>query len=184
MVLVGGRSVRMETDKSLLEYHGLPQRNFLYELLRPHCDEVFLACRANQVQELAGFQTIVDMHEAAGPLSALLSAFAQNPETAWLVVACDMPFVQAEAISFLLENCDSTAIATAFLNPENQLPEPLLTIWESKSVEILQAAFERQERSPVRILQQNHAKLLIAPMANWLLNVNTVAEYNQVLRRI
>ena len=180
LVLVGGQSVRMGTDKSLLEYHGLPQRNFLYQLLGQYCNEVFFACRANQIQELADFQTIVDFQPSVGPITALLSAFAHNAQKTWLIVACDMPFVGADTIEFLLNHRDATAIATAFLNPETQFPEPLLTIWEPRSAPILRVAFERQERSPLRILQQNQPKLLIPPVANWLLNVNTLEEYQRL----
>jgi len=169
----------MGIDKSVINYHGKPQRGYLYELLGEFCSETFVSCRADQAHELAGYLLIRDIYSSEGPLGALLSAFAYNPETAWLVVACDMPFVKADAVGFLQKNRDCSKIATAFLNPATQLPEPLLSIWEPQSLPILKAAFANNQRAPLKVLQQNQVALLTPTHPQWLLNVNTKQAYEQ-----
>ena len=48
LVLVGGYSSRMKTDKASLKYHGLSQAAHSAALLEKYCDEVYLSCREGQ----------------------------------------------------------------------------------------------------------------------------------------
>ena len=48
LVLSGGKSTRMGTDKGLITYHGIPQREYIYKLLEEVCDATFLSIRDDQ----------------------------------------------------------------------------------------------------------------------------------------
>ena len=50
LVLAGGKSTRMGSDKGLIAYHGMPQREYLYHLLSRVCKETFLSVRDDQNQ--------------------------------------------------------------------------------------------------------------------------------------
>ena len=163
----------MKTDKSVLVYNGLPQRDFLYDLLKPYCKQVFLSCRENQLSELTNFETITDQYQNTGPLGAILTAFEKNTDSAWLVVACDMPFINIEAAEFLIEYRNPTKNATAFQNPESQYLEPLFTIWEPSAYIFLKSTFEKGQRSPMKILQQLDCEVLNPVDDRWLMNVNS-----------
>ena len=94
LVLAGGKSTRMGRDKGLLSYHDKPQREYLYEQMRPLCRDVYLSIRPEQKDSLPeGFASIADENIYRGPLNGLLSAHHAFPEAAWLVVACDLPFL-------------------------------------------------------------------------------------------
>ena len=173
LILIGGHSTRMKTDKSVLVYNGLPQRDFLYDLLKPYCEQVFLSCREDQLSELTNFKTITDQYQNAGPLGAILTAFEKNTDSAWLVMACDMPFVNDKAVEFLIKHRNQTKNATAFQNPESQCLEPLFTIWEPSAYIFLKNAFEREQRSPMKILQQLDCETIIPVDDKWLVNVNS-----------
>lgn len=67
LILAGGRSTRMGTDKSLLTYHHQPQWRYLYELLTPYCSTVFVSCRADQKGNFDSFACLIDNREI-GPL--------------------------------------------------------------------------------------------------------------------
>src|SRR5688500_19466069 len=51
LVLAGGESSRMGTDKGSIEYHGIPQRDFMLQLLEKFSDEVFLFCHPDRIPE-------------------------------------------------------------------------------------------------------------------------------------
>ena len=163
----------MKTDKSVLVYNGLPQRDFLYHLLKPYCEQVFLSCREDQLSELTNFKTITDQYQNAGPLGAILTAFEKNIDSAWLVVACDMPLINTEAVEFLIKHRNLTKNATAFQNPENRCLEPLFTIWEPSAYIFLKNGFEKGQRSPMKILQQLDCETIIPADDKWLMNVNS-----------
>jgi len=176
LILAGGRSTRMGTDKSLLTYHHQPQWRYLYELLTPYCSTVFISCRADQKDNFDSFPCLIDTREI-GPLGGILSAFEHNPNEAWLVIACDMPFVSAETIAFLVHHRQPTQLATAFQHPETMFPEPLLTIWEPQSYQSIQAQFQQNRFSPLQILQKANVHLIPCPTLRWLQNVNTPEEF-------
>src|SRR5438046_2730691 len=90
LVLAGGRSVRMGTDKGVISWHGKEQRYYMADLLRPLCRDVFISCRAGQQLQMdPGYETIIDAFPGLGQFGAILSAFGEQKNAAWLVVACD-----------------------------------------------------------------------------------------------
>jgi len=180
LVLVGGRSSRMGKDKSQLIYREKPQWKYLYELLEPFCEKVFLSCREQQRLLFPFEDTLIDSYEI-GPLGGILSAFEYNSNTAWLVVACDMPFVNKETIEWLQKHRKKSCTATTFKNPETMLPEPLLTIWEPSVYPFLNEAQQQNQRSPLRILLNTKSNLINCPQAYWLSNVNTLEEYKMLM---
>ena len=133
LILAGGRSTRMRQDKSQLNYHGKPQVQYVHEILERFCTEVFLSCRPDQKDNLVdSLNPLEDKFIGLGPFGGILSAFQYDPNSAWLVVACDLPFVNESTIQSLIESRDPSKMATAFRNPENQWPEPLISLWEPK----------------------------------------------------
>jgi molybdenum cofactor guanylyltransferase len=180
LILIGGRSSRMGTDKSMLVYHGQTRRQYLYDLLKSRCQSVYLSCRDEQLDELSDFDTLPDRYTDIGPMGALLTAFEFDQTTAWLVVACDMPFVDDDCIAFLVQNRDSTKMATAFQNPDSNRPEPFVTIWEPVAFEKIKQMVANQHYSPSKILQQNDVHCLIPPKPEWLKNINTEADYKAI----
>ncbi|AEI48577.1 NTP transferase domain-containing protein [Runella slithyformis] len=176
LILVGGRSTRMGTDKSQLAYRHQPQWRYLYELLTPYCQSVFLSCRKDQEESFEGFPRLTDTREI-GPLGGLLTAFAHAPHEAWLTVACDMPFIDEETIDLLVKNRQPAQRATAFLNPETRRPEPLLAIWEPESYELIRAQFQQNNFSPLHLMQKGDVHLLPCPRPRWLQNINTPEEW-------
>ncbi len=77
----------------------------MYDLLSQVCEETFISLREEQQDELpARMQTIVDLNEYRGPYNGLLSAHKKHPEAALLVLACDLPLMDLEALKDLISN--------------------------------------------------------------------------------
>ena len=182
LVLAGGRSTRMRTDKGLIAYHGQAQREFAYERLSEFCGNVFISCRADQVKELAGFNCLPDTFLDLGPKGGILSAFRHQPDAAWLVVACDLPYLNRETLAYLVENRHPSKVATAFLDPTGEFPEPLVTIYEPKSYPVLLQMLGLGYACPRKTLLNSDVALLRAPDARALTNVNEPREYEAARR--
>ena len=179
LILIGGRSKRMGTDKSMLNYHGLPQRDHLANLLRPLCQEVFLSCRPGQ-EVKSETPLLPDAYVDVGPFAALLTAFELHPDSAWLVVACDLPLVDSELLLELISARDPNRMATAFRNVEMDFPEPLITIWEPATRPEIQAAMEEGKTCPRRLLGRLAIKLLDPSAPEKLLNANRPDEVERI----
>jgi len=180
LVLAGGQSQRMGQDKGRLSYHqGQEQRAYAAALLAPFCEDVFVSCRADQVAELqaANLQPLPDQFLDLGPMSGLLSAFRHDPDAAWLVVACDLPFLSETTLQHLVGHRHAGRMATAFQSPENEWPEPLITIWEPRSYGTLLRFLSLGHSCPRKALINSDIELLPAPAPEELRNINTREEY-------
>ncbi len=185
LVLAGGKSQRMGKDKGSLDYHGKPQREFLVELLNKNCGKTFISRRKEQVTAFDTQAPVVeDSFLGLGPFGAILSAFRQEPDAAWLVVACDLPFLDAEAIEYLIKNRNTSALATAFHNPATDFPDPLVTIWEPRSYPVLFQYLAQGYSCPRKVLINSNTHVIDLPKANILDNVNTPEEMEQAVRKL
>lgn len=184
LVLAGGHSRRMGTDKGQMVYHKQPQREHLYHLLKQLGLPPHLSCRPDQTADMPeGFELLPDSFLGLGPMGALLSAFRQAPGSAWLVLACDLPFVDDAALQHLIANRNPAAPATAYRNPDNGLPEPLIAIWEPAMYTVLLQLLNRGKACVRKALMQCPSQLLDPPNPKVLLNINTPEERNSVLGR-
>ena len=182
LVLVGGKSERMGKDKGLIEYHGVPQREYLYHLLDNFTENTFISCRPDQAPEFDGkFQVIQDSISGLGPFGAILSAFREYPNQAWIVVACDLPLVSESTIMELIEGRNPSKIATTFFNPETKFPDPLITIWEPKAYPALLHFLSLGYSCPRKVLINSNTEILKASDETALLNANSQEDYEKVM---
>lgn len=175
LVLAGGKSERMGKDKGTIAWHGMEQRYWLANLLHALGCNAFISCRQDQSATVdKNYAVLEDAYEDRGPLGALLTAFEFDKLSPWLIVACDLPFIDASTISFLIARRDSSKIATAFINSSDGLPEPMVSIWERDAYDIL---LNSNHSSLRRILQTDDVKLITLKNQLALMNVNTPDEY-------
>ncbi|HEY0246491.1 MAG TPA: NTP transferase domain-containing protein [Mucilaginibacter sp.] len=183
LVLAGGKSVRMGLDKGLINWHGKEQRYYVADQLKGFCNEVFISCRADQQAEISdSYATIQDTFIGLGPFGAILSAFRQNPDQALLVVACDLPLLNADTLQHLTANRNISTIATAYKSSFDDFPEPLITIWEPKSYPVLLAFLAQGYSCPRKVLINSDIALLNAPEPDALTNVNTPGDMDKIKR--
>lgn len=172
LVLAGGRSERMGSDKGLLNVHGETMREYMLGQLRTVCARAYTSCRLEQ-QVPSWMSPIIDESFTSGPLNGLLSAFHYNPRCAWLAVAVDMPYVDANVLHSLIRQRDPKAMATCYFNEQSGWPEPLLTIWEPSAFPHLKAFVDNGNVSPRRFLEDNFATVRQPASAKIFRNLNS-----------
>lgn len=187
LILAGGQSTRMGQDKSALDYHGVPQWQYLKQVLaQAGVEQVYLSCRAGQAAAFAPEPVIADTFLDLGPMGAILSAFREQPDVAWLVLACDLPLLDAGTVGHLLTQRQPSAVATAFRQPDSEqgFPEPLIAVWEPRSYPVLLQFLAQGVSCPRKVLINSRTHLLDALQPDALRNVNTPEERAEILRRL
>lgn len=214
LVLAGGRSRRMGRDKAALEYQdGVPHARRTADLLDAVCERVFVSCRADQVDGegrmeggggdgagkgepgpqgsvLASLPArvgrIPDAFDLGGPLNGILSALAAHPGAAFLVAACDLPFLSEESLKALVAGRDASKPMTVFLNPvRDNFPEPLCAIYEPSYTDAARAVMTRGATCPTKIAQALDVHPLVLAgheTARFLDNANTPEDYERARR--
>jgi molybdopterin-guanine dinucleotide biosynthesis protein A len=181
LVLAGGKSMRMGFDKGAVKWFGKEQRYHMADTLQPFCDSVFISCRNDQRDQIdANYALLEDTFIGLGPFGGILSAFREQPDKAWLVVACDMLLLGHDTFKFLIDNRDPSNLATAFNSPDNEFPEPLITIWEPKSYSVLLSFLAQGYSCPRKVLINSDVNLLTAPDPTALANINTPDELERI----
>jgi molybdopterin-guanine dinucleotide biosynthesis protein A len=184
LVLAGGKSSRMGEAKELINYHGKSQLNYLIELGKKCGMEVFVSTTSPTFGNNTDAETIIDFMQANGPIVGILSAFRKFRDRAFLVVACDMPFINEEAIQTLITNRDHTGFATCFANSERGWNEPLFAIWEPRSRMVLWNALGNDFSCPRKLLSQMRVKSIATERQEWLINANDQQEKERVKKMI
>lgn len=185
LVLAGGKSQRMGFDKGAVNLFGKAQRYYVADMLKSLCPEVFISCREDQRSQIpADYNVLPDTFTGLGPYGAILSAFRQQPDSAWFVIACDLPLLDTDTVQHLINQRDPSKIATTFKSPYDEFPEPLITIWEPKSYPLLLAFLSQGYSCPRKVLINSDVKLLQAENPDALTNVNTPEDLEKVKRTI
>jgi len=181
LVLAGGKSTRMGTDKGTLDFYGKNQRDIAIELLENQKLKTYLSIRENQKINIKN--KITDKFIGLGPFGAICSAFQENPNTAWLVLATDLPFVNSEVVKLLLKRRNPSKAATTIKGKNKQFPEPLITIWEPKSYKLLLNYLSQGYSCPRKVLINSDIEIVeIDDM--YIRNINTPEEFQAAHKEI
>jgi molybdopterin-guanine dinucleotide biosynthesis protein A len=97
VVLAGGRSSRMGTDKALLTCGG---RNFLETMLQALSafPDVMISSAGTERHKGAGARIVADIYRQAGPVGGIYSSLVASEREYLFVTACDTPFLSASLI--------------------------------------------------------------------------------------
>jgi molybdopterin-guanine dinucleotide biosynthesis protein A len=144
---------------------------------------VFVSVRPDQTSDpvRARFDQIVDTHENVGPIAGIMAAQAKHPQVAWLVLACDLPFLDNATLTHLISARQPQRLATAYRSSHDGLPEPLCAIYEPASREALLAHVAKGKDCPRKFLINSDVQLIDEPNPHALDNVNTPDEYGSAV---
>lgn len=181
LVLSGGHSKRMQRDKATLEYAGRSQLARAVALLEPLVERCCVSTRPDQQADAqrTAYPCIVDQLPGIGPIGGIHAALHTHPHAAWLVLACDLPFLDAATLQQLIAARAPQRLATAFRSSFDGKPEPLCAIYEPASRAAIDAWIASGNRCPRSFLAQGEATLLTLHNPRALDNVNTALEYQQ-----
>jgi len=172
----------MGTDKALINYHGRPQQELLFDLAQEFCDHTFISLREDQRDDLPEkYKVILDQNEYRGPLNGILSAHKKYPEAAWLVIACDLPLLNKETLHLLVKGRDANKDATALATRASGLPEPLASIWEPKGLQhVKEYLINATSSCPRKFLLNTETHLIFPENDGVLANANSMEDYRRI----
>jgi molybdopterin-guanine dinucleotide biosynthesis protein A len=178
LVLAGGRSTRMGTDKAaLIHPDGRPLARRTYDLLAESgCADVVLSLRHNQ-EIPVGFSDLPDLaiirdpiDSVGGPLVGIVAAMNLHPGADWLVLACDLPRLDAATLSHLVASKHPDELFLSYRSEFDGLPEPLCALYSSAAQPLLR---NTEFRCPRKVLIRNECRLLDPLVPRALDNANT-----------
>lgn len=148
LILCGGRSSRMGSDKGLLHTSGITWAETACSKLATVVSSVAISVNSEQLPSYSRHftekQLIVDNDhlKIGGPLCGLLSAHIQMPEEDIFLFACDLLFMQTIVFEKLQELQKQSPGHEAFVFTQGQETEPLCGIYTAGALRRILAAYQ------------------------------------------
>jgi molybdopterin-guanine dinucleotide biosynthesis protein A len=140
-VLAGGRSSRMGTDKALLTLGGTTLLERSAAAVRNAVGSVVVVGDPRRYGRF-GFPVIEDLYPGTGPLGGIHAALQHAAKEWSLVVACDMPGLDAVWLRRLVEETAGRADADAMLPESGGRQQPLCAVYRRSCLPAFQGALE------------------------------------------
>lgn len=162
-ILAGGVSSRMKRDKALLEIGGAPLLLRTAQLLRSVVGAPTVVGDP-ATYEFCALPVISDDWPGAGPLGGIATALRASSAQWNLVVACDLPYLTAEWLRFLVARAVASS-ADAVLALNTRGAEPLCAMYHKRGESAIRSALESGIRKVTDGLQNIRVETI--PTAEW-----------------
>jgi molybdopterin-guanine dinucleotide biosynthesis protein A len=139
LILAGGKSTRMGSDKAFVMLDGQTLLERTLERLRAVTAEVRIV---GSVEKFAAFGPVVeDIFRECGPLGGIHAGLRSSSVELNLVLAVDVPFVSTELLRYLISRArDSEAVAVV---PRVGGWQPLCAVYRRQFADVAESALRK-----------------------------------------
>ena len=114
IILSGGKSSRMGTDKALLKLGDESITERMTKLMKSIFNEVFIVTNTPDDYRYLRVPLYEDIHKHKGPLSGIHSGLVHSSTNKNFFISCDLPLVSAELIKYIIEFKSDKSIRYCF----------------------------------------------------------------------
>jgi molybdopterin-guanine dinucleotide biosynthesis protein A len=176
IILAGGKSKRMGTDKAFLSLGGKPLIAHVIEALETVCGTVILISADEKLDQL-GKPRYIDMWENIGPLAGLYTGLHFSKNDYNFVLGCDSPLVNKSLLEMLLQEAQPEYDVVQLATSKSKMP--LIALYRKtcmNSIKALIDSGERRMQESVATLKCKTVKL-DPSMEQYALNVNSPEDF-------
>ena len=102
IILAGGKSSRMGTEKGLILYKNKPFVKHIIEAMKPLVNNIIIICNT-RAYERFGFKCYEDLIKNTGPLAGIYTGLSYSKTDNNLIVSCDIPLVNTVVLQKLID---------------------------------------------------------------------------------
>lgn len=162
IILAGGKSKRMGTDKTFLELDGVPLLQRMIRLLQPLCDTLIISSN-NPRHEKYGYKVIADEIKNCGPIGGIYSSLNKSNTDLNFVVSVDAAFVEKDFIQFLFSQSEDSDAVVPF---SEKGKEPLIAMYNKSCLAFMKEKLEAGDYKMHTLLSSINTKWIDAQ--NWV----------------
>ncbi len=107
IILAGGKSSRIGTEKALLKLNNVTIIESIYNLVTEIFDEVIIISDEKEKYSFLTDNVYKDIYPGLGPLSGIHSGLKNSNTEFNFIISCDMPFVNNEVVNFIISKISS-----------------------------------------------------------------------------
>ena len=157
VILAGGKSSRIGQDKSFLHLNGKP----LIEVAIDNLSEIFksllIITNNPKPYKTFGIRVAGDRIKDCGPLGGIYTGLSISENMNNFVVACDMPFLDKELISYMIEEIGDYDVVIPKFNGRLQ---PLCAIYSKNCIKPIENQIFNQKLKIVDFFKDVKVKII------------------------
>ncbi|AFV10396.1 molybdopterin-guanine dinucleotide biosynthesis protein A [Thermacetogenium phaeum DSM 12270] len=187
IILAGGCSSRMGTDKSLMVYERQTLIERTVNELRKVVNEIVIASNNTSKYSIPGVVEVPDLYPGMGPLAGIHAGLKRVKHQYAFVIGCDMPLFKAELAKYLLEICPGYDVVVPQIDGYG---EPLCAVYSKGCIEPIENCLKAGLRTvimfypQVRVLTVGRDEIeRIGNPEELFYNLNTPEDYWSLMMR-
>ncbi|KPJ49526.1 MAG: hypothetical protein AMJ41_02805 [candidate division Zixibacteria bacterium DG_27] len=146
IILAGGKNTRIAKQKAFIQLEGgQPLIARIIKVLKALFPEILIVANNRDPYLDYGLPVVEDLIRGKGPLGGILSGLCLSTSKYNFVVGCDMPFIEAALVKFMLEGCEDYDVVIPETGGE---VEPLLALYSKNCIPVI---FEHLMRDDLKI---------------------------------
>jgi molybdopterin-guanine dinucleotide biosynthesis protein A len=177
IIMAGGASVRMGTDKSMLPINGQPIIAKICEQLRDCFEQILISADDADKFAFLSLGVVPDKVPGRGPLMGIASALAASANQLNFVVACDIPRVELRHVRRMLSEAVSSDADIVVPSAGDEKYEPLYAIYRKSALEAINKVISSGGHKISDAFALCRVKYV--ELGANLTNLNTMAEYEE-----
>jgi len=185
IILAGGKSSRMGTDKSLLVWKDKTLIEHAIDTLKPLCSKVIISSN-KQVYNFTGCEIWPDELPQQAPMIGIYSCLKRSETSINIILSCDMPFLGADLLQHLVGSYGNQPILVPI--HDDGLIEPLCGVYRKTIIPHLEKYIQNNNLSLNKFIQEyarqflKIGKELPFYRSNMFANINTPADLKNLLK--
>ncbi|MCB4807093.1 molybdenum cofactor guanylyltransferase [Tamlana sp. 62-3] len=179
IVLAGGKSSRMGTDKGFLKLNNKYFVSHSIDALKPLVSETLIVSD-NKDYDVFKCQRVEDTIKNSGPVAGIYSGLAAS-KTKWnLILSCDIPLIKTEILQKLLNEIPNDF--DAVLTKSNNRLMPLIGLYKKSCRNTFKNALQNNEKRLQMVLKSLKTKQIVLKNneQQTTTNINTPNEFNAI----
>lgn len=179
IILAGGKSSRMGTDKGFLLLNDKPFVQYSIDALKPLVSKIMIVSD-NTDYDVFGLKRIDDNTKNAGPVAGICSGLHASSTEYNLILSCDIPLINSEILQKLIDNIDDDSQIIQVKSQGKSMP--LIAIYKKDVANTFNALLKNNERRLRVAIKNCKSKNIILEKEHEFstMNVNTQNELKAV----
>lgn len=177
IIIAGGTSQRMGTDKSMLPLKGRTIIENICEQLHAGFEQVLISANETDKFAFLGFEIVRDRVSDQGPLMGIASSLAASANELNFVVACDIPHIRLTFVRRMLSQAAKSSADIVVPMTRDGQCEPLFAIYRRSVVKAMNEVLSTNRRKITDVFALCEVEYV--RLGTSLPNLNTMAEYRQ-----
>ena len=184
VILAGGKSRRMGSNKALLDIGGKPLIRLLIDRIRPVTDRILISSNDCLSYKFLDFPVIPDHFAGHGPLAGFHSAMVRDVCSLYIMLACDLPNLKTPFLRKMVSLAEG--YDAAIPRTRDGLAHPLCAVYRRTCLPSVEHALKQgankvieiflDDSLAIRWVDPNEGKFRDADLAN----INTPEDLRQL----